>query len=251
MHSNSPAVEHCYAEKPKESKELHLNGRKGGKHNADKCSSSVIHVSGLDHDYVCSVNMSTAYVIGSNVAIDRIMSVAKQHKTTFEVIEKQKSHVECDFASMPLYETMKPHNIARLAGILYDNEQFRECFVDLLSNYCQSVMANLRKRKGCMVSCLRQNSQDDMIAFSWEKICTEFLNRLPQLFTIVLNCMAPIDKQLDPAFVKQIIPRISLLYSIISFTNHSELSLVQRIMAMILHERNSDRVVSCFASFVC
>jgi hypothetical protein len=193
-------------------------------------------VAELDHDYLESRNLATTYVIGSNSAIDKMV---KLNLSSNQPTAQRPNTVLSD----SILEWLCPANIDGIVSMLYDSEQFRAKFVSKLRDTSQLQMKQLRHRKIGFVSCLRQNALTDMKEFSWGPVVEEFMERAPVLFQLVFSCMVKEEHMLDPLYLGMIIPKLALIYSIVAFSFHNELSLVQRIMATLLHERNADRVV--------
>ena len=71
---------------------------------------------------------------------------------------------------------------------------------------------------------------------------------MPELVRLIIACMIRKFTTCyeDTVVINQVIPKVGLIYSIIAQQSNIELSLVQRVMTVILHDSNCQRKVLLF-----
>ncbi len=241
--ANAFSTDHSYVQPSKCVSAVgeHAGASTSKRKNNLKARSDYVTLDQLDHDYMSARNISTTYVRGCNVALDKIVDIVKQ-QVDFD--NSPSVSTNSNLMSLELSDAIQPPHNAALASALMNFHHFKADCIRVLSKSLMSRMKQLRARKNGYISCLRRNDIREMTKFTWTNICCEFIDRFPDLFQLVLNCMVNNSNMLNPERLHTLIPRLAVVYSIIAFSGNSQLSLTQRLLATLLHDSNCDRVVS-------
>jgi hypothetical protein len=210
---------------------------------SEKVTGSMLtHSCEVDHDYVQSKVMSRTFIRGQNEALDNSLEVAQQY---LNWCNEPASNSNND-AKMQrkVFELITDYKMDSVVRTLMNNEQFRLYSMFCLMKQMQNDMNGLRHRKLNFVSCVMNKCMTDMSTFTWESVVSELIKKNGLLFHCLIACMMQESKLSDPAAVNAMLPRIGFVYSLLAFNFNCELSLIQRVLSLVLHDSNCDRVVS-------
>lgn len=200
-----------------------------------------IYSNELDHDYVESRNLDVTAIVGST-AIDTIRCFLKERDgADSDKLSETVSHSE----AVELGLACDSMNCDRIASCIAQQPKVRQRVLD---HFVSSMTTNVRSvghRKHGSVSYLMKKGDKEMSNFSWEEVFSEALDITPDLVRVLLGLMlTKANSVTDLSDIHTIIRKVSLIYGIVVNHINPELSLIQRVIAMSLHDNLCDRAVS-------
>jgi hypothetical protein len=85
---------------------------------------------------------------------------------------------------------------------------------------------------------------NNLLKFDWCQLITEMRCNFPRLFSILLGLMA--NDIVDESVLKNLYPRLGMIYAIIMQSRASDMSLLQRLVSLILLDANAEVHVSFY-----
>jgi hypothetical protein len=192
-------------------------------------AAEIVYPNEIDHDYVESKTKFSTYIRQPNSALDR----------TIDAVNKYNVYKKTSIADGTSNNNMKIY-----VNELMKSDEFRTCVIYYLMEAIQTDMLSLRHRKVGYISYMMRKSVNDMSQMSWECIVSELFEKVPHLFHFLLAGMLSSSKLSNPSVLANVFPKLGFVYSLIAYSFNHELSLVPRILSMLLHDSNCDRVVS-------
>jgi hypothetical protein len=114
---------------------------------------------------------------------------------------------------------------------------------EVLIQNCADTERGMGNKKLGFVSSLMHKDYDSLQDFSWDTVVGEAFTKFPLLMKMMTGIMLPKEKLVDVLAVKDSLPRLGMVYSILLQGRRHELSAVQRIMSMNLFENICDQKV--------
>ena len=182
----------------------------------------------------------------------------KKHNRVNPAAQELKTELECKSSAPVLTSKQQacfqlavtgetsPENVA---SAVLSMPPLSDAIVDKLSEKLAKIPETMRNRKHGKVSVLMRKGYDDMRKTNLVEIVREFQQEFPDLFKFVLSVMKG-SKPFTPSDIQTLIPRITMLYSIMLQTRVPDLSRLQRILTMALGEQICNQKVSVLSNTV-
>ena len=190
---------------------------------------------------------SNSYVVGSCVAVDTILTIGREFATWCENDKDiATDYNKIDFNSeLILKNALESGNLTVVARKILDSITLKCHIVHQMMASSESNMCSISRRKREPVAYIMKKDASQMKLFSWNDTFMEAYSVMPDLVRLVIAYMIRQfgSSNQDTAVINQVIPKIGLIYSIIANQSNIKLSLVQRVMAVILHDNNCQRKI--------
>ena len=112
----------------------------------------------------------------------------------------------------------------------------------LMTNNTQTA-GGMGNRKNGYVSVLMKKDYEDVVNFSWTSVCQEFMDKFPETFKMLVGMMCKASDVYTITAVKDILPKLGLIYAITLQHRNLELSKVQQVISILLQDSVADQKV--------
>lgn len=136
-------------------------------------------------------------------------------------------------------------NLTRFVEEILSCETLRESIINSMGKeYGKKTAYEMGKRKKGAVSVLMKKEQEDLEAFDWLPVINEASEIFPDLVQLMISLsFKPSNLESLPS-IKEMVPRLGLIYSILAQSSNIELSAVQRLMSFIIFNQRCDARVN-------
>ena len=117
---------------------------------------------------------------------------------------------------------------------------------EVLNQLCKSVGARpnlMTKRLHGTLCTLMTKNREHLERFKVSKVVSEMLTHFPELVLLLVHVMLRGDVLHCQERIEALVPKLSLIYSILMQTRHQELSALQRIVSLFLMDNVVDQKV--------
>jgi hypothetical protein len=120
--------------------------------------------------------------------------------------------------------------------------------IQLCVSYRVHTAAKLIQRKGSDVSILMKKDYSNFLSMKFDDIIVEFRTRMPHLFKTILGASLSSSFLLSLEKIKEIMPKMCMIYAFIMQSNFAELSSFQHMVSFILQDasKRSFRLFNIF-----
>lgn len=204
------------------------------------------------HNYIGSYN----YVIGTSDSFDTAIAIAEDFKAwsssdNTQVTESNKIDTSTELL---LRCALDRGNIELACQDILSSKRLRSIIMHQLMASAGSRMFSLKKRKNGPIAYIMRKDVNEMKDFSWNSIFNEAYAIMPEVVQLLMvTMMGKIRNGVrDVNELKKVIIKIGMIYCVVANNYDGELSLLQRVIATVLHDSNCQRkvkiiVVSIFA----
>jgi len=200
----------------------------------------------LDHDYVASVRVSNTFIQGTNPALDVAVSTAREFDEWLKIWDaNETSYLQLTSENVFAIENaIRSRNVKILIETIMTDPTIHSNVIHFIIRQTTSSLSDLNRRKNGYVSSLMRKDLCHLTSFSWSDLFVELTGKMPDLARILLLCSMKPDRRINPFHLNNAIPKLSMVYGVLANNFNMELSVVQRLLACILHESCCDKLVS-------
>jgi len=202
-----------------------------------------------EHSYT---GLST-YVIGTSEAVDTAIAIGEDFKTWSGSDHSQVNDSnKLDNSTQLLLQTVLDRgNIEQACRDIVSADRMKSIIMHQLMESCGKRMSGLRKRKNDHTSFIMRKDVNEMKEFSWNAIFSEAYRVMPEVVQLLMACMlGKLSNGIrNVNELKKVIRKIGLIYCIVANNYDGQLSLLQRVIATVLHDSNCQRKVAVLHLF--
>jgi hypothetical protein len=117
-------------------------------------------------------------------------------------------------------------NIDKFGDTILEIPEIKCVIIHKLMLSANQSSNELKRRKRGFISCLMQKGIEDLVSFAWDDVFVEAMSVMPDLVSILLASMVKINQMNNVDFLCKVIPKVAMIYSIITNSFNHELSLL-------------------------
>ena len=191
-----------------------------------------------DHDYVASLKKK-----------DVVFSAKLANTGLKANILKYMKFIEGDIPQLTVTEwleieaSVQQQQIGEFLDKIMEIKPLWQHVIHFAMRRTQQTVKYMGNRKHGFVSYLFHKDYEDLATFDWITVLNEAFTKLPDLMQIALAVCLQQDSLDSVDAVERVIPKLGLLYAVLVQSAKPELSKVQRILSLVLHDNICDQKV--------